>query len=99
MCRWVLFPPGLPRETVKPKAYVRKGEDDEPIDYFTNCLPRIKAVHPELVPRIIEFVQVCWEGAASHVVHADGRGGWYLKLSWREGGREGCWGKGERVGV
>ena len=54
-CRWVLFPPGLPREVVKPKAYLKAGEDDEPIDYFTNVLPRIRAAHPELA--VTEFVQ------------------------------------------
>ena len=57
--RWVLFPPDVAREVVKPKAYVRrdKGEDDEVVDYFTLILPRIKAAHPALVPRMIEFVQ------------------------------------------
>jgi histone arginine demethylase JMJD6 len=42
--RWVLFPPHLSKETVKGRKYVRKdlGEDDEPIDYFTKVLPRIK---------------------------------------------------------
>ena len=57
--RWVLFPPDAPREAVKARAYVRRdrGEDDEPVDYFTRLLPRIRAAHPALAPRMIEFVQ------------------------------------------
>ena len=58
-CSWVLFPPDVHRDVVKPRAYLRrdKGEDDEPADYFATILPRIKAAHPALVPRMIEFVQ------------------------------------------
>lgn len=59
--QWVLFEPGVPREVVKGKDLVRKeeGEDDEPIDYFTKILPRIKARGGEaLRARMIECVQL-----------------------------------------
>ena len=57
--RWVLFEPGVPADVVKAKAYLRRerGEDDEAIDYFTHILPRIKAAHPEVASRMLEFVQ------------------------------------------
>lgn len=57
--RWVLFPPDVPRDVVRPRAYLRrdKGEDDEPVDYFTLILPRIKAAHPGLAARMVEFTQ------------------------------------------
>ena len=58
--RWVFFEPGVPREVVRGRDLVRKdaGEDDEPIDYFTNLLPRIKARGGEaLRARMIEVVQ------------------------------------------
>ena len=53
--RWVLFHPSTPKKWIKEKAYLKKGEDDEPIDYFTNILPRIRAAHPEL--KVYDFVQ------------------------------------------
>lgn len=50
--RWVLFPPHVPRSLVKGygksisrtkgEPFIRKGEDDEAIHYFTKILPRIK---------------------------------------------------------
>ena len=40
---------------MKEKAYKKKEEDDEPIDYFANILPRIRAAHPDL--KIWDFVQ------------------------------------------
>jgi histone arginine demethylase JMJD6 len=59
---WVLFDPGLSKEEVKGKDLVRKDlrEDDEPIDYFRNILPRIKArwgKEATLGGRMLEFVQ------------------------------------------
>ncbi len=40
--RWVLFPPGTPRAIVKGLEVIKKGEDDEAINYFVDLLPRIK---------------------------------------------------------
>lgn len=53
--RWVLFHPDTPRKWVKEKYYKLPREDDEPIDYFENILPRIRAAHPDL--KIWDFVQ------------------------------------------
>lgn len=62
---WVLFDPALSKEEVKGKDLVRKDlhEDDEPIDYFRNILPRIKSKWGKegggapLEGRMLEFVQ------------------------------------------
>lgn len=40
--RWVLFPPHLPKDVVRGRGLVLKGEDDEAVHYFTVILPRIK---------------------------------------------------------
>ena len=40
--RWVLFPPHIPKDVVKGRGLVLKGEDDEAVHYFTVILPRIK---------------------------------------------------------
>eukprot|EP00981_Chlorochromonas_danica_P000537 scaffold108_cov167-Ochromonas_danica.AAC.9 len=53
--RWVLFPPHSPKRIVKGLDVIRKGEDDEAINYFVDLLPRIRQQHPEL--EIIEFIQ------------------------------------------
>lgn len=54
--RWVLFPPSTPKSLVKAKGLKRDGEDDEPIDYFNNLLPRLLAnAGPDL--EYIEFIQ------------------------------------------
>jgi histone arginine demethylase JMJD6 len=56
--RWVLFEPGFSKAEVKGREFVRAGEDDEPIDYFLNVLPRLKAARgPALTARMIEFTQ------------------------------------------
>lgn len=39
---WAIFPPHVPKKIVKGKKFVQKNEDDEPIDYFLNILPRIQ---------------------------------------------------------
>jgi len=55
---WTLFPPHIPRLTVKGKQYVNwKVEDDEPVDWNFHILPRILANHPELKPLVIQFIQ------------------------------------------
>jgi histone arginine demethylase JMJD6 len=41
--RWALFPPGTPKDTAKCLEVVRKGEDDEAINYFLDFLPRMRA--------------------------------------------------------
>lgn len=40
--RWILFSPNTPKSLIKARYYVKKGEDDEPIHYFTKLLQRIK---------------------------------------------------------
>ena len=52
---WVIFPPGTPKSVVKCKKVMRKGEDDEAINYFVDHIPRLKKLHPQL--RIFQFVQ------------------------------------------
>lgn len=55
--RWILFPPGTPREIAKCTDVRRKGEDDEAINYFIDLVPRLRAKHgPGL--RILEFTQL-----------------------------------------
>eukprot|EP01031_Cornospumella_fuschlensis_P031830 gene31830-38488_t len=53
--RWVLFRPGVAKSIVKGKDVIKKGEDDEAINYFVDILPRIKSTHPDL--EVIEFIQ------------------------------------------
>lgn len=54
--RWVLFPPGTPKAVAKGLEVLRRGEDDEAVNYFADLLPRIKQRYgPEL--RIMEFIQ------------------------------------------
>jgi histone arginine demethylase JMJD6 len=40
--RWVLFPPETPKEIVKGKKYLEKGDEYEAIVYFEKILPKIK---------------------------------------------------------
>jgi histone arginine demethylase JMJD6 len=55
--RWVLFPPGTPKDTVKCLSVIRKGEDDEAVNYFVDLLPRLKrSAHPPA--GMIEFTQM-----------------------------------------
>lgn len=53
---WVLFPPDAPKSIIKGLDVIRKGEDDESINYFVDLLPRIKQVHGERV-HPIELIQ------------------------------------------
>ncbi|RYH30091.1 hypothetical protein EON65_06225, partial [archaeon] len=53
--RWVLFRPGVAKHIVKGKEVIKKGEDDEAINFFTDLLPRIKTTYPDL--EVIEFIQ------------------------------------------
>lgn len=46
--RWVLFEPEVSKRLAKGKDYIKKGEDDEPTNYFDFILPRIKENHPEV---------------------------------------------------
>lgn len=55
--RWVLFPPDVPKHLVKGKHHVRKGEDDEAVNYFMDILPRIKRATPAETLRCVEFMQ------------------------------------------
>ncbi|KAA8497144.1 Bifunctional arginine demethylase and lysyl-hydroxylase JMJD6-A [Porphyridium purpureum] len=54
--RWIFFPPGTSRKVVKAKYWMREGEDDEPIDYFTVALPRMKRTLGDKF-EYIEFIQ------------------------------------------
>ena len=53
--RWILFPPGTSKSVAKGLDVIKKGEDDEAINYFVDLVPRIRAKHPEV--QIMEFVQ------------------------------------------
>eukprot|EP01041_Mallomonas_annulata_P013588 gene13588-28861_t len=53
--RWVLLPPNTPKRIVKAKDLIRKGEDDEAINYFIDLIPRLRVTYPEL--NIVEFIQ------------------------------------------
>jgi len=56
---WTLFPPDVPKAVVKGKEHVRwKEEDDEPVDWYANVLPRILGKEgPLLRSRMIQFIQ------------------------------------------
>lgn len=52
--RWVLFEPGTSKHVAKgTKLFDPKQEDDEPINYFVDILPRIRKAYPDA--RRIEF--------------------------------------------
>jgi len=56
---WVIFPPGLKKAFAKCTSYIRKGEEDEAINYFIDLLPRLRAASiaaGKPVP-FMEFVQ------------------------------------------
>eukprot|EP01038_Epipyxis_sp_PR26KG_P013794 gene13794-18502_t len=53
--RWVLFPPDTPKKVAKGLDVIKKGEDDEAINYFVDLLPRIKDTYKDI--HIIEFIQ------------------------------------------
>ncbi|GAB5031826.1 phosphatidylserine receptor [Nannochloropsis oceanica] len=55
--RWILFPPSTPRDLAKGKALYRKGEDDEPINYFADILPRLRALPASEELVFYEFIQ------------------------------------------
>lgn len=46
--RWALFPPNTSKQIVKGKHLMKPGEDDEPIMWFHNILPRIKQQYPDI---------------------------------------------------
>ncbi|RLN43683.1 hypothetical protein BBJ28_00004000 [Nothophytophthora sp. Chile5] len=55
--RWVLFPPHVPKGLVNGKKHVRKGEDDEAVNYFMDLLPRLKRASSAETLGCIEFMQ------------------------------------------
>ncbi|TMW69603.1 hypothetical protein Poli38472_001759 [Pythium oligandrum] len=55
--RWVLFPPHVSKEIVKGKSHIKKGEDDEAVNYFMDILPRIKKAHSPEELQCIELMQ------------------------------------------
>lgn len=74
--RWILFPPSTPRDLAKGKALYRKGEDDEPINYFVDILPRLRALPASEGLVFHEFIQE--EG---ETVFVPG-GWWHGKYLW-----------------
>jgi hypothetical protein len=65
---WVLFPPNTEKRVVKGLDVIKKGEDDEAVNYFVDLVPRIKEKHPEVDIRL--FLQA--EGETVFVP-----GGWW----------------------
>lgn len=55
--RWVIFPPGTAKNIAKGTDVIKKGEDDEAINYFVDLLPRIKDKYGAEV-HVIEFMQL-----------------------------------------
>ena len=55
--RWALFPPNTPKEVAKCLSVIRRGEDDEAINYFIDLLPRLRAKYSEELP-LVEFTQL-----------------------------------------
>ncbi|CAN0321599.1 unnamed protein product [Pylaiella littoralis] len=53
---WVVFPPHVDKNVAKGKDVIRQGEDDEPINYFVDLLPRIRRKYRDSI-KIYEFVQ------------------------------------------
>lgn len=52
----MLFPPGTSKDLVKGKDLYRKGEDDEPINYFVDIVRRMRRKYgPEVT--MYEFIQ------------------------------------------
>lgn len=49
---WVIFPPSTDKRIAKALDVIRKGEDDEAINYFVDLLPRLRERHPDLDMRI-----------------------------------------------
>eukprot|EP01033_Poteriospumella_lacustris_P009713 gene9713-6951_t len=54
--RWVLFPPGTPRDIVKGKTVMQPGEDDEAVNFFVDHLPRIRERYGGEIA-MYEFIQ------------------------------------------
>ena len=54
--RWILFPPGSAKDMAKGKSLYKKGEDDEPINYFVDILPRMRAQYGQQLT-FYEFIQ------------------------------------------
>eukprot|EP00903_Cladosiphon_okamuranus_P009919 g9416.t1 len=53
---WVLFPPHVDKNVAKGKDVIREGEDDEPINYFVDLLPRIRRKYRDSI-KMYEFIQ------------------------------------------
>jgi histone arginine demethylase JMJD6 len=54
--RWVVFKPRIPKDIVKGKDVILKGEDDEAINYFLDIVPRIKKKYTDI--EVLEFTQM-----------------------------------------
>ena len=53
---WVLFPPGVSKSVAKGLDVIKKGEDDEAVNYFVDILPRIRNKYKDAF-NIIQFIQ------------------------------------------
>lgn len=49
---WVLFPPNTEKRVVKGLDVIRKGEDDEAVNYFVDLIPRMREKYPKLDMRL-----------------------------------------------
>lgn len=76
--RWVLFPPRTSASLAKGKALYRKGEDDEPINYFVDILPRMRSLPATEGLVFHEFIQ-----EAGETVFVPG-GWWHGMCVWLE---------------
>ena len=52
--RWVAFPPSTPKSIAKALDVIKRGEDDEAINYFVDFIPRLR----EKGHRFYEFTQL-----------------------------------------
>lgn len=60
--RWVVFSPSTPKSIVKGKKYIKRGDDDEAISYFSNVLPQIRKDNTERENmEMYEFIQYAGE--------------------------------------
>jgi histone arginine demethylase JMJD6 len=51
-----LLKPGVPKDVAKGKALYKPKEDDEPINFFVDILPRMRAQYDDSIT-MYEFIQ------------------------------------------
>jgi len=69
--RWVLFPPETPKKVAKGTKLYAAAQDDEPVNYFVDVLPKIDAMKYEFVqyPGDTVFVPPGWWHAVINLDH------------------------------